>query len=332
MLELAFRASDVAQTRFAFSVLGEVVTSVRVLKDSAYHAAHLAWILEVRDRLRAQRPENFQLLWDLIPADGGRVPDFVTPQPFTPMPELRRELADLTAIPAAQVRSDLDDAGGPRSSCVRALYDDPATGLVELATAVRSYWAAALASHWPRVLALLQADVIYRAQRIAQGGAALLFDDLHPTVTWHDDALQVAHRPYAHRRSAQGRGMLLVPSAFVWPRVFTSTAKAWQPTLVYPARGVATLWETDQLDAPHALARVLGKTRAELLADLSAPATPVELARRARLSTGAVSEHLTALRTAGLAVASRHGRQMVYARSAVAETMIEGGPVSRRRR
>ena len=48
------------------------------------------------------------------------------------------------------------------------------------------------------------------------------------------------------------RGLLFVPSAFAWPDVVLVTDPRWQPTLVYPARGVGTLWETDRPAAPEA--------------------------------------------------------------------------------
>ena len=48
-------------------------------------------------------------------------------------------------------------------------------------------------------------------------------------------------------------------------------------TVVYPARGIAELWSAPAA-APHALAAVLGATRAALLTDLAAPSTTTALA------------------------------------------------------
>lgn len=329
MLELAFSAQDVAQTRLAFSVVGEAVTSVRVLKDPSFHALHLPWISEVRRLLRATPTEHFDLLWDLVPADGGAIPDFATPPPFTPTPELADELEHLTSIPVDQVRADLERSGHRDSPRLRALHADPGKGLQHLAEAIESYWLVALEPHWPRLRALLEADILHRARRIADGGARALFEDLHPAVSWQGDSLHVAHRPYSHQRSAQGRGLLLVPSAYVWPTVFTLTAPPWQPTLIYPARGVATLWQGGTPDAPGGLARVLGRSRARLLIELAAPATTTELARRTGLTTGGVSQHLSALRAAGLVVGSRAGRYILYSRSAAADQMVSAATAAR---
>ena len=53
----------------------------------------------------------------------------------------------------------------------------------------------------------------------------------------------------------------------------------WQPTLLYPARGVALLWEAERPQPGAALAGVLGSTRAQVLVTLDAPRTTTELAR-----------------------------------------------------
>ena len=39
------------------------------------------------------------------------------------------------------------------------------------------------------------------------------------------------------------RGLLLIPSVFAWPKVLLVTAEPWQPTVIYPARGVGMLWD-----------------------------------------------------------------------------------------
>ncbi|NUR86509.1 MAG: ArsR family transcriptional regulator, partial [Nonomuraea sp.] len=50
-MELPFTPQDVANIRFAVSPLGEVVASVRVIKDPDAHPLLKPWALEVRRRL-----------------------------------------------------------------------------------------------------------------------------------------------------------------------------------------------------------------------------------------------------------------------------------------
>jgi biotin operon repressor len=115
-------------------------------------------------------------------------------------------------------------------------------------------------------------------------------------------------------------GLILVPSVFVWPSVMTVWAGA-VPQLAYPARGVATLWERSSR-APDALGAVIGRGRARLLTELSTPLSTTELARRTGLSPGGVSQHLNALRAAGLIVTHRQGRALLSSRTAAANALL----------
>ncbi|GLX00723.1 winged helix-turn-helix domain-containing protein [Microtetraspora sp. NBRC 16547] len=127
-------------------------------------------------------------------------------------------------------------------------------------------------------------------------------------------------------RPLRGLGLLLVPSVFSWPRIFSVTCPPWQPTVRYPPPGIATLWERGEADVPEALAAVLGRSRARLLAELDQPASTQDLAARLGLSEAGANKHLTALRRAGLCTAHRTGRYVLYARSAVAEALLTGSP------
>ena len=49
-----------------------------------------------------------------------------------------------------------------------------------------------LRSHWPRIRALLAADLTHRAGRLTDGGPTRLFADLHDGVTWAGDRLEIA--------------------------------------------------------------------------------------------------------------------------------------------
>ncbi len=307
MLELSFTAADVAYTRFAFSPLWEVVASVWVLKGGAGHDLHARWVRQARDRLRGF---DWRPLHDVVPTRV--IPGFICPPPAAPLPELADELATVRATPAEQVAREV--AAIPEVTTV------PDAG--ELADVIQEYWDRVLAPFWPRIRALLEADVQYRARRLTTGGASALFDDLNPAVRWRDERLFVEHPRVTARRGLRGKGLLLVPSAFVWPRVFSITVPGWQPTLRYPPRGIGDLW-TERRTAPSAaLVGVFGASRARLLAELDNPASTTDLAARTGLTAGGVSQHLTALKAAGLVSAHRVGRFVLYARTEVAEHLL----------
>jgi DNA-binding transcriptional ArsR family regulator len=258
------------------------------------------------------------------------IPDFLTPPPVTPLPEFADELATVAATPLDLVRGNLTDLGGCRSGDLaerqrtderRARFRaEPARHLAELVELLAAYWALAIEPHWPRLRALLDADVLHRSRALALGGAHEVFADLHGDVHWTGEALTVAKK-YRRTITLDGQGMVLVPCAFAWPSVLVMCDPPWQPTLIYPARGVATLWESGEA-APAGLAGALGRTRADLLAALAGPAATGELASRLGVTAGAVSQHVAALRGAGLVVTNRVGRRTVHARTALADALV----------
>jgi DNA-binding transcriptional ArsR family regulator len=96
----------------------------------------------------------------------------------------------------------------------------------------------------------------------------------------------------------------------------------WRPALIYPARGIATLW-AQAAPVPDGLVRLLGASRAAMLADLAVPRSTSELARRLSLSPATTSYHLTALRDAGLAAGRREGRSVLYARTPLGDALAQ---------
>jgi DNA-binding transcriptional ArsR family regulator len=172
------------------------------------------------------------------------------------------------------------------------------------------------------MLTLLEGDVLYRARQLTLGGTSRLFADLDPQVKWDRETLYVVNEYVTRSVQLNGRGLLLVPSVFVWPRIFAKLDEPWQPVLRYPPRGVGRLWERDGRDVPQAMTAVLGRSRSLLLTELDTPASTTDLARRTGLTAGGVSQHLTALRAAGLVTAHRTGRLVLYARTSIAEALL----------
>ena len=314
MVDIGLSANAVARIRFAVSCLWEVVAAVRVLRDPGSHAVHLPWVN------RVLAPEK-SLLWELIPAEPGYLPDFLTPPPHGLTPDLETELRALTATPPGVIQNHLDRYGVSTGK-LRAFRADPQKGLTRLAGEIREFWRAALAPDWPRIQLLLDAEVYARSRRLAEDGAAGLLNDLHEKVRWQGDTLSVSKLYCSAEDVHDGTGLVLVPSVFVWPSVLSIFAGE-VPQLAYPARGVATLWE-QRRTTPDALGAVLGRGRTRLLAELGAPASTTDLARRTGMTAGGVSQHLTALRAAGLVATRRQGRSVLNVRTALAEALLSG--------
>ncbi|NJC72057.1 winged helix-turn-helix transcriptional regulator [Planosporangium thailandense] len=296
----------------------EVIATYRLLAAGSAHPVHGGWMDQVRPRIAAAGLDS-GLLAELIPAHG-YLADFLTPPPDEPAPSLDTELAAIRATPADQIRADLDvlDRGGRRG---RSLHTDPQDWLDRLVGEIEAYWQLALAPYWARIRAVLDADVFHRARQVAEHGASHLFNELHSELSWDDNTLRMVRRQCGISRATTGPGLLMIPSAFA-VQVFTWSRPAQPPQLAYPARGTGTLWERRSTAPTEALAAVLGRTRTVLLTELEAPASTSELAQRTGISAAGVSQHLTALRDAGMVSAHRTGRSVLYARTALGESLL----------
>lgn len=303
----------------------ELTTSLRLFRNPSTAALHLPWIEQVRGQVR---DIDLLPLLSLLPAEG-YIPDFISPPPESPLMRIEDELELVRRTAAHQVRKELDIFKGQHVGGLPAVAEPlrrrPERELPRLADAMAAYWQRALEPHWPRILALLSADLRYRATRLAEEGAAGLFNDLHPTVSFEGEWLHIDH-PWQGTVELAGQGLLLVPTVFGWQRAMVIANEPWQPTLVYPARGVALLWESGH-DAAPGLAGLIGATRARILAALDAPQSTTELAARLGLTPGGVSQHLSVLVNAGVAARERERRVVLYARTAIGDQLASASTV-----
>lgn len=363
MLTITFTVEDLARTRLAVSPLWEVVASIRLLKSPRSQTFHRRWAETTTERINRSGvelgllfdlidPRVWYLADFLTPPPRTPVPDLATDLSAlrrVPTDQVRADL-DVLAYAWKNPIGSLDEVTLPRrrrnastrsggstsgsagiggrasgmpTAAIADLYVDPLGGVERLAEQVEAYWELAIAPHWGRIRALLEGDLLYRGRKLSQAGHAGLFDDLADAVRWRNGALQIKHRRFKGVRQLAGEGLLMTPSAFVWPTVYSSTIPPWQPTLTYPARGVATLWSEPVRTTSAGVAAVLGRSRAEVLIQLDTPRSTTEVAARIGLTAGGVSQHLGALRAGGLVTPHRVGRVVLYARTSAAEALLE---------
>jgi DNA-binding transcriptional ArsR family regulator len=300
----------------------ELVSSVRLFRDPSTAAVHLPWVEQVRDRLAGL---DLLPLLSLLPARG-YIPDFITPPPRSPLERIDEELERIRATAPRQIEKELEIFAGQHGNRLpepaQPLRRNPRRELPRLVDAMETYWERAVEPSWPRLLALLSADLRHRATRLTEGGPEQLFDDLHSTVSYEGEWLHVK-QPWRGTVELEGRGLLLVPSAFSSQRPSIIAIQPWQPTLIYPARGVALLWESPREAAPE-LAGLVGATRAQVLVSLDAPQSTTELATRLGLTPGGVSQHLSVLARAALVAREREGRVVLYARTSLGDALVAG--------
>ncbi len=322
MLRFEAGADDLLRSRFAISPLFELDTLLRRLSGVSPHRLPAAWtarLTPVFKRLRAETDLDAALALQ----SHGYGPNFAAPPPrglaqtieddlttlrATPLPDARREIAHCLALrPATDAR--------PLAILRR---DD----VVErIARALEVSWHELLAADWLQLRAICERDVVHRAGQLSRGGWATALEDLHPRLRWRSGAIEILWRP---RRSVRlgGRGLLLVPSVFLWPQIAVYVDEPWPATVIYPAQGIAVLWEAPATASAGALGKLLGHTRGRILAELEQPASTTQLARSLGLATGAVGDHLTILHGAGLLAKARSGRSVLYHRTPLGDALM----------
>lgn len=314
---MRFGADDLLRCRFGISPLWETHQALYTLLRPERHGYHLPWLRRMREAVDRLDLARMALLAPA--ASGGYHPDFLCPPPVGPLSSFEEELTRVRATDPAVVRAELarslaDTPGAAESAHGRALLADPERALAELTGLLERAWLTLLAPDWPRLRALLEADVAFHTRRLAEGGLERLFADLHPRLIWSDGTLTITNRG-DHVRELGGQGLMLVPSVFAWPEVIGGFDAPWQATVIYPARGIGGLWAEPDAETSEALVRLLGPNRAAVLSALDEPASTTTLAHRHGLALSSVSAHLSVLRAAGLLTSRRHGHQVLYERT-----------------
>lgn len=318
LIEYELAGMDVIDVRFAVSPLTELTLSLRTFRDPGRYPVHLPWLQRTEQARSALdvpllRALTNSVLW---------TPDYLTPRPYSPLTRIGDELAVVQNVHLPRM---LDDLRAVHPDALPApLRGDPETVRERIATALRAYWDTCFEPWWPRMRAVLQADVVHRGQVISAYGTAAMFADLSDRVRLVDGVVRVRLGTEARfRRPTTGEGLTLVPTLFT--RGATAPISPEEPPVVmYGARGVGTLWQAEPHRAPAALAGLVGAPRAGLLTVLAAPASSTELAGRLGVTTSAVNQHLRALRDAGLLTSARHGRSVLYLRSELGDALVAG--------
>jgi DNA-binding transcriptional ArsR family regulator len=307
--------------RFAVSPVWETQAAVQALADERGRSHHQPWVKQVRARAAGL---DLAPLLAALPRHG-YVPDFLAPPPQVSGIGFAGQLALIRATDPAQVgrelrwcRETVHDQG--HGQLLGRLVANPERARDHLAAGLRHAWTTLVAPFWVRVRGLLERDIDERSRILARHGLRRVLDELHPKMRWTRHGLYLAD--CSDRTVDIGeRGLVLMPSAWLWPHVAAVTEPPWQPAVIYPAAGIAGLWQAPATP-PAALARLLGRTRALVLAGLDEPLSTTALAAVTGLSPAGVSAHLLTLRDAGLLSAARHGHEVRYHRTRLGSALL----------
>ncbi|MGH2629031.1 MAG: DUF5937 family protein [Actinomycetota bacterium] len=318
-ISIHLSSDDLAEMRFAFSPIWELGMSLyKPMRDPSKHALHLPWVQEAKEAIQGR---ELGVLFAVLPPPGlagpvhAYIPDFLTPAPETPFPQFEEELEAVARTEPARISEELAHMidslqGAEVPALTQEILEDPEPYVGRLVEQMREYWKLTIEPHWPRIRALHEADVTYRARQMALGGAELLFADLHPSLTWSGEAL-VIDKQMCEEVDPGGRGLVLIPAVFDWPGIAILMGKDLQPTVSYSPRGIAQIWdEPEAVRGDRAMDDLIGGTRADILRMLTVPMTTSELANRLHLTPAAVSQQLGVLRRAEVVDARRQGREV----------------------
>lgn len=324
MYRIEVGPGDLAVGRFGVAPLYEVVAALGVAAGRAPAGPLGPWAERARPAYRRVSADPAVRALVLLKRNNAYVADFVQPPPARPNLTVAEQLATVRATPPERAREELDRnlRGIPEPEpAVRDVLAAP--DVVErLAAALETAWDALLAPDWPVLRAILEQDIVHRAGRLAAHGWAEALDGLSSRVRWRDGVIEVDVRAEGEF-VLDGAGLTFVPTVF--SDLAVALDPGWPYTLMYRARGVAALWESRAPRGGDALARLVGRTRADLLRLLAEPATTTWLSARLRMSVGGVGDHLAVLFAAGLVTRDRSGRSVLYRRTAVGDVLAAAG-------
>ncbi|MFE6072407.1 ArsR family transcriptional regulator [Streptomyces sp. NPDC056525] len=332
MIRLHFTAADLCRITLApaANVLSETVLSLRLGLSPGLRRG--ARVRTAARQWHASLPGGTNLgagvLAELLTEDGF-VPDFLL-QPSAH--DFAEALEAAASTPPERLAIDLgipevsgwNGGLGRPGRWAHDLAQGAPAASAALVDDTRRYFRTAIEPLWPRIRSDALTDRALRAEMLLRGGVDALLTTLGTTWNWQPPTL---HLPSASTYDIPlcGRGLLLVPSWFATgPMVMYRPEAA--TVLVYPLYddGAGAGRAGGSGERPDALAALLGRNRAQVLALLRSPATTTALAERAALSLAAASQHAGVLRGAGLITTVRTGTSVLHSLTPLGASLLAG--------
>ena len=305
-------SDDLVKLRFAHRPLLEIPLSYRVLVNPVFQAPHRQWVEDARRAL-----DSIELPYmSALVADHGYIPDFITPTPLTTGMNIDDDFDALLDTPDDTIRRNIQElmANAGETETRLVFITHPHEALHHLIDEMRLYWQRTLAQSWSRMTGVIEGDILYRGKQLALDGPDSLFEDLHPTIAYRQNQIQLGeccrHAHCPSEVSLEGAGVQLVPTIFTGGGCVVHVTPERRAMILYKARG-AGLYHRDSR-AAQPLEQALGTARAQVLQTLTTPATTGEVAYLTQSSAGTASQHLSRLTKAGLVEPHRSGIRVYY--------------------
>jgi DNA-binding transcriptional ArsR family regulator len=298
MWRLELQPPDLLTARFETrpGPMDDIMAAGRALRRRG-----IPWLADWHRAVVPRLPASSGVVLALSPPTGPAF-DFEVPPAHSLDDAMEWILTRPRSVLAAYAEDFMDTRSMPVP--VRAIADGHVDALQEVSAGMRSLHAVAIEPYRHQIDLVRDADVAARSQQSAARGLAAAINGLHPPLRLHGMTLEM-DRPYDYTARSGGRGLIFVPSPWLLDEVRVQWTDD-QPTLIaYPA--LVPLVTGRPPGGPSSLGRLLGETRARLMAALAGDRAPgtMALAAEIRVSPATASEHLAVLRAARLVVTDR---------------------------
>ncbi|WP_232660264.1 winged helix-turn-helix domain-containing protein [Pseudonocardia sp. TRM90224] len=252
-------------------------------------------------------------------------PDFLTPHTATAgFDELESGIDDVLSTPKTRISDELGllSTRSPAPGWGADLASGRTDALRTLSRTLRTYYSTAVAPHRRSIHRTVAAESARLSGIRTELGIDAMLAGLPPPSIWHqaERVLESAY-PFDADVHLDGRGMILVPSWFCYNMPVKLADPGLPPVLVYPIPR-----EPPRPPDPEALAKLIGRTRAQILLAVTHGTSTAEIQRRTGVSGAQLSRHAAVLRDNDLIVEARHAGRVYYSRGPLADDLTSQPP------
>lgn len=319
MIRIHFTATDFARIRFAPrpAPLQELNVALMRMCRPGDEPLFGRW----RQRLLRSMPASAEPLADLVP--GAEAPKFI--DVFSD--DLAQGLDTVRTSRPALVRSELERVyarhpGRPSPLWIRNLHRGDADAWQLLRRAQQAAFETVLRPIWPLIQDLHREEFSRYALTVAENGTAAALTELVPGSQLHENIWKF-EAPRESDLTLGGRGLVLQPTFHWTGHPLVADLPDGPLFLTYPTGPGLPLAPDTAGGAHGALARMLGRTRLDILLLLAEEHTTSGLARRLGVSNATASAHTAALRGAGWITTVRAGRAVLHQRTGLGSLLVQ---------
>jgi len=322
-----FTAEDLSRIRVS-PTLGPLAETVKALSLLRCPMQPRALFSEWRTQVQGKITPQMKTLMAMFPAGSTGVDLCVL---TGEAPTIGHGVQALLTVPREHLLAEMEFADRQHRLPAAAWAMADPGAREPLADATQAAYQALVQPYWARIHACLHAEQMARSRTLAyEGGDRLLTSLQNQWIRWRPPVLEVLV-PGRIELYLAGRGIALVPSVFVGqgPHLHQhlNDGKA-APWLVLPVTddgtGHARLWGGPR-PGGTALAALVGRNRAAVLASIADGCTTTELADRTGISVAAASQHASVLRDAGLIVTRRQGGAVLHVLTPLGTELLKAG-------